>query len=361
MNEKNILVINPGSTSTKIAVFRDEEKIVERTLCHAPRHLSEYPRVIDQLPFRKDAVLTFLVEEGIGTKSLSCIVARGGLLKPIPGGAYLVDEPMCRELRTTKREHASNLAALIAKDIADPLGIKAFIVDPVVVDEMAPIAKISGLKGVERISIFHALNQKESCRKAALKLGRKYEDCRFIVAHMGGGISVGTHEKGKVIDVNNALDGDGPFSPERSGSLPNSSIVDLSRSGDLTRKEVIGRMVGKGGLVSYLGTNDGQAVDSMIDDGNKEAELIFEAMAYQIAKEIGSASAVLRGKVDAVILSGGLAYSPRLTNWIKERIGFIAPVIMFPGEGEMEAMAASGLRLLRGEEDYNDYGEAISV
>lgn len=353
--KKNILVINPGSTSTKIAVFAENILIVENTINHNTEALAGFMRIIEQWPLRKDAVVSFLAEAGIPIDSLSCVVARGGLLKPISGGTYLVNEDMCDELKTTTREHASNLAALIAKEIADSAGIQAFIVDPVIVDEMEPLAKISGLNGVERISIFHALNQKACAHKAADHLGKKYEECNFIVAHMGGGITVGAHKQGKVVDVNNALDGEGPFTPERTGSLPLASVIDFCYNRGYSQQEVQKMIVGKGGLISYFNTNDGRAIEQMIRQGDEKAKLVYEAMSYQVAKEVGSCAAVLKGNVEAIILTGGLAYSKILIEWIKERVEFVAPVIVFPGEGEMEALASAGFKIMNGEENYMDY------
>lgn len=353
--EKLMLVINPGSTSTKTAVFLDNCCIAEKNFTHSPVELSGYKNVSDQLCMRQDAVFRFMYEKNIPLFSLSCVVARGGLLKPLAGGTYLVDDNMCLELKNTDKQHASNLGALLAKKIADEAGINAFIVDPVVVDEMDTLARISGVKGIERISIFHALNQKAAARKAAAIIGKAYEECRFIVAHLGGGISVGAHRNGVVVDVNNALDGDGPFSPERAGSVPVTGLIKMCFHSGLNETEVRKRLVGNGGLVSYLGTNDARDVEKMIENNVPEAQLIFEAMAYQIAKEIGACAAVLYGKIDAVILTGGLSYSKLLVQYIKERIKFLAPLMVFPGEGEMEALALGALRVLNGIEQCKHY------
>lgn len=353
--EKLILVINPGSTSTKTAVFIDKKCIADKNIAHTPAELNKFKNVYEQLSMRQEAVLKFIEECNISIFSLSCVVGRGGLLKPLAGGTYLVDDNMCLELKDTDKQHASNLGALLAKRIADEAGIDAFIVDPVVVDEMAPLARISGIKGIERISIFHALNQKAAARKAAAIIGKAYEECRFIVAHLGGGISVGAHQNGLVVDVNNALDGDGPFSPERAGSVPVTGLIKMCFHSGLKENEVRKRLVGNGGLVSYLGTNDARDVEKMIEDNVPEARIIFDAMAYQIAKEIGACAAVLYGKVDAIILTGGLTYSALLVRYIKERIEFLAPMMVFPGEGEMEALALGALRVLNGLEQYKRY------
>ncbi|MBZ4653712.1 MAG: Butyrate kinase [Peptococcaceae bacterium] len=355
MENYKILAINPGSTSTKIAVFVNENLVFEKTLRHSTEELEKFPQVADQFLFRMEVITSSLEEAQIPLSSLQAVVGRGGLLKPISGGTYLVNEAMCHDLKHAQKEHASNLGALIAREIGERFGIPAFIVDPVVVDEMEPLARVSGMKGVERKSLFHALNQKAIARKAAAALNKKYEESHLIIAHLGGGISVGAHQKGRVIDVNNALDGDGPFSPERSGGVPVGSIVEMCFAQGLSRNEVYKCIVGRGGLVGYLGTNDARVVEEMIRQGNEEARLVYEAMAYQVAKEIGSCAAVLKGKVEAIALTGGLAYSQMLTNWIKERVEFIAPVMIFPGEGEMEALAEGALRVLRGIEGYKEY------
>lgn len=353
----NILVINPGSTSTKVSVYADEEVVAEKNLMHYAEELHQYAHVNDQLSFRKEAICQFLQETSVSPGDLHCIVGRGGLLKPLPGGTYLIDEGMCEELRKSKKEHASNLGALLAKGIADELGVKAFIVDPVVVDEMQPLARISGLAGAERICIFHALNQKATARKAAKKLGKPYKECRFIVAHLGGGISVGAHRQGEIIDVNNCLDGEGPFSPERSGGIPTGSLMNICFQSGLSEKQVYKALIGQGGLVSYLGTNDARAVEKMVQEGDSNAALIYEAMAYQVAKEIGSCAVVLEGKVDAILLTGGLAHSKMLVDWIIRRVKFIAQVLVYPGEGEMDALAAGALRILKNEEEYKRYSK----
>lgn len=355
MEEPLILVVNPGSTSTKLAIFRGERREFEKTLLHNTDELKKFKSVSDQLNFRQEAVLGFLAEIGLKPQDFSCVMGRGGLLKPIEGGTYLVDDTMCRELLTPRKEHASNLGALIAKEIAAAAGIKAFIADPVVVDEMEPLARISGLEGAERISIFHALNQKACARKVAEHLGRNYEECALIIAHLGGGISVAAHKQGKVIDVNNTLDGDGPFSPERAGSIPMCSLLDICFRNGADKKEIQRRLVGEGGLVSYLNTNDAREVEKRISAGDGKAKLIYEALAYQVAKEIGGCAAVLKGNAEAIVLTGGLAYSKMLTEWIRERVEFLAPVLIHPGEGEMEALALAGIRVLSGSEAYKIY------
>ena len=351
-----LLIINPGSTSTKIAIFDNEKPVLEETLRHSNEELAPFGTIIEQYEFRKNVILDTLNANGINITKLSAVVGRGGLLKPLESGTYRVNSKMLDDLRHRPMgHHASNLGAIIAHEIASQLGIPAFIVDPVVVDEMDEIARISGMPEIERISLLHALNQKAVGRRAAADLNRKYEDLNLIIAHLGGGISVGAHRKGRVVDVNNALDGEGPFSPERAGGLPIGGLIKLCFSGKYTLDEIKKKITGKGGLVAYLGTNDGREVVRMIEGGNKKAELVYRAMAYQVAKEIGACAAVLEGKVDAVCLTGGLAYDKHLTGWIKERVEFIGEVKVYPGEDEMIALAEGGLRVLREEEAAREY------
>ncbi len=351
-----ILAINPGSTSTKIAIYDNEKEVFETTLRHSNDEIAKYEKVSDQYDFRKEVILNALTENGINLTKLSAVVGRGGLLKPIKGGTYAVNEEMIEYLKEAPRgEHASNLGGMIAHEIAHQLNIPAYIVDPVVVDELAPIARISGMPEIERISIFHALNQKAVARRYALEHNKPYDQVNLIVAHLGGGVSVGAHEKGRVVEVNNALDGEGPFSPERTGSLPVGDLAKMCFSGKYTHAEIKKMITGKGGLVAYLGTNDGRDVVKMIESGDENAKLIFEAMAYQVAKDIGSCATVLKGKVDAIILTGGLAYGAMLTEWIKSRVEFISEVIIYPGEDEMIALAQGGLRILRKEEPAQIY------
>lgn len=356
MKEKMILAINPGSTSTKISVFKENDPIFEETLRHSSDEINSYESILAQYSFRKNVILESLKNNEVNLCEMSAVVGRGGLLRPISGGTYSVNKEMISTLESGHYgEHASNLGAVIAFEIAENLGIPAFIVDPVVVDELSDLARISGMPEIERRSIFHALNQKAVARRAAEQLCKDYNDCNFIVCHMGGGISVGAHEKGRVIDVNNALDGDGPFSPERSGSLPVGELSRLCFSGEIEFSEIKKKIKGKGGLVAYLDSNDGREVSEMIDSGNGKALLVYRAMAYQIGKEIGMCGAVLKGRVDSIILTGGLAFDKRLTGWISEMVSFIAPVRIFPGEDEMSALASGALRVLNGEEDAKNY------
>lgn len=354
------LVINPGSTSTKIALFKDEEQIFSVNITHSAEELSKFHRIIDQYEFRKEIILRELGNRGEKLEELSAVVGRGGLLRPIPSGTYKVTERMLEDLRAgVNGEHASNLGALIADAIARPLGIPAFIVDPVVVDEMDPIAKITGLPFIKRKSILHALNQKRIARIAARDLGKKYEECNLIVVHLGGGISVGTHRKGRIVDVNNALNGDGPIAPERAGSLPAWQLVELCFSGKYTKDEIKKLLAGKGGVIAYLGTNDMRVAEEMINRGDQKAKLIMEAVAYTVSKWIGMSATVLEGEVDAIVLTGGLAYYKDFVSWIEKRVKFIAPVMVYPGGDEMRALAEGALRVLRGEEEAKIYEKEI--
>lgn len=351
METYRILAINPGSTSTKIAIYDNEKEVFETTLRHPNEEIEKYDKITDQYDFRKNVILNVLSENEINLTKLSAVVGRGGLLKPIKGGTYAVNDKMIEDLRVgILGEHASNLGGMIANEIALQLNIPAFIVDPVVVDEMDDVARLSGMPEIDRTSIFHALNQKAVARRYADEKNVKYESLNLIVAHMGGGISVGAHKEGRVVDVNNALDGEGPFSPERSGGLPVGDLAKMCFSGKYTHADIKKKIKGKGGLVAYLGTNDGREVLAMMESGNENAKLIYQAMAYQVAKEIGSCAAVLKGKVNAIILTGGLAYGELFTSWIKERVSFIADVVIYPGEDEMSALALGGLRVLRNEE-----------
>lgn len=357
MQEKyRLLIINPGSTSTKIAVFENEKSILEQTIRHSNEELAPFASIIDQFEFRKNIILDTLKTNGIDVGSLSAVVGRGGLVKPIEGGTYAVNKKMLEDLQIPKMgQHASNLGAFIANDIASPLGIPAYIADPIVVDEMEQIARLSGLPEIDRVCIWHPLNQKAAARHAAADLGTRYENVNLIVAHLGGGISVGAHKKGRTIDVNNGLNGDGPFSPERTGDLPVADLIKLCYSGKYTLDEMLKLNMGKGGLVAYLGTNDGREVVKKIEAGDKYAELIYKAMAYQVGKEIGSCAAVLKGDVDAIVLTGGLAYDKLLIGWITEMVEFIAKVMVYPGEDELRSLAEAGLRALRNEEPAKEY------
>lgn len=351
-----VLAINPGSTSTKIAVYEDENLIMEKTLRHSSEEIGKFETVAEQKSFRKEIILESLVEVGINPNDLDAVVGRGGLIAPIEGGTYEVNQKMLEDLKIgVMGEHASNLGGMIAKEIADSAVIPAYIVDPVVVDEFEPLARISGIPEIERLSIFHALNQKAVARRYAKSEGKSYEDMNLIVAHLGGGISVGAHKKGRVVDTNNALNGDGPFSPERAGGLPVIGVYELLKSGKLTDQQFKKRMAGNGGIVAYLGTNDARTVEERIEKGDAEAKLIYEAMAYQVAKEIGACMAVLSCDVDAILITGGIAYSEMFVSMVKGRIEKMAKVVVFPGEDEMIALAEGALRVLKKEEEAKIY------
>ncbi len=357
MKRDKVLIINPGSTSTKIAVYNidNDEKIVETNISHSVEDLAVFDRVSDQANYRLEAILGILAQANIETKELVCVSARGGLVRPIPGGTYGINDAMCEELRAVKNEHASNLGALIGMEIMNMEDIPGYITDPVVVDEMMDIARVTGVKGINRIAVGHPLNRKAIARKTAEKIGKKYEDCNFVVAHMGGGVTVGMHAKGVVIDTNNGLNGDGPMSPERAGGLPNSVVMDLVYNSGMSESEIFKFLIGNGGFVSHLATNDAREVEKMIEEGDEYAKLVYEAMAYQVAKEIAALSVGVNGQVDAIALTGGVAYSEMITNWIKERVGFIAPVYVFPGEGEIEALYEGAKRVTTGEEEAKIY------
>ncbi|MCJ7524596.1 MAG: butyrate kinase [Candidatus Aminicenantes bacterium] len=350
MASKYILAINPGSTSTKIAIFLGEEKILGQNISHSADELAPFPRIMDQYHFREKVILDFLKKNTFAINLLAAVVGRGGLLTPMASGTYLVNDEMIDFLKNNKMEHASNLGALLASDIARIVPVDAFIVDPVVVDEMADIARITGLPEIRRVSIFHALNQKAAAREAAKKLGKPYQNCRLIVAHLGGGISIGAHLNGQVIDVNNALNGDGPFAPERAGSLPSWSLIEMALSGKYDWVALKKKITGLGGIVAHLKINDMRKVEEMVKAGDRDASLIFEAMAYNVAKEIGSLAPVLEGKIDAIVLTGGIAYDQYFVELIRRRVEFLAQLIVLPGEDELPALAQGALRVLTGEE-----------
>lgn len=354
-----ILAINPGSTSTKIAVYEDLNPIFVDTIRHNVEELEIFPSITDQYNFRKDFIISAIEYNGISVNDLDVVVGRGGLLKPIPGGVYEVNDLMIHDLKIgIQGEHASNLGGILAKEIANSASkiIPAFIVDPVVVDELDDIARYSGRPELPRISIFHALNQKAVARRYAKEHNKPYNELNLIIAHLGGGITVGAHKKGRVVDVNNGLDGEGPFSPERTGSLPVGGLAKLCFSGKYTLPQIRKMITGNGGLVAYLGTNDAKKVEEMAYEQNDEkARLIFEAMAYQIAKDIGSAAVVLSGKVDSILITGGIAYSKKLIELIRERVEFIAPICVYPGEDEMQALVEGAYYALIGELEIKQY------
>lgn len=351
-----ILAINPGSTSTKLAVYDNEQSVFEEVLRHQAEEVNKFDTIYDQFNFRMDIILQTLENNNIQLSSLDAVVGRGGNMKPVKGGTYEINKQMVEDLKIgVMGQHASNLGGILAFEIANQYNLPSFVVDPVVVDEFEELARISGMPEIKRKSKDHPLNQKAAARQAAAELGGKYEEFNFLVSHLGGGISVGVHKKGKIIDVNNCLDGDGPFSPERTGGLPVGSLIDLCYSGKYTKNEIRKKIVGNGGLVGYLGTNDGREVQQRIKEGDKHAELIYKAMAYQVSKEIGAGATVLMGDLDAIILTGGIAYDKEFVSWIKERVGFIAKVMVYPGEFEMIALVQGVLRVFKGEEKVNIY------
>jgi len=346
-----ILVINPGSTSTKIGMYRDDEEVFTSTVSHSSVDLAAFPTLTDQLEYREKAIMDTLEAHVVDLKALSCVVARGGLVRPIPHGTYRINARMKEDLISAcYGGHASNLGALIADQISHKLGIPSFIADPSVIDELDDVARVTGIKGIKRRSIFHALNQRAISLRYCVERGLQKEEITLIVAHIGGGVSVGLHKHGKAVDVNNALDGEGPFSPERAGTIPAGQLVSLCFSGKYTEQEVHHMLTGGGGFVSLLGTNDLRVVEKRMHEGDAEAELLFRAFAYRIAKEIGSLAAAADGKVDAILLTGGGARWEALVKAIEAKVSWIGPVKAYPGEGELEALRDAGLRVLRGEE-----------
>ncbi|ACL69433.1 butyrate kinase [Halothermothrix orenii] len=351
-----ILAINPGSTSTKLALFDGIEEVFTENITHDINVISKYKSVIEQKDCRLKYIEKFLENKGVKYNQLKAVVGRGGLLKPISGGTYEVNDRMIDDLKEARYgEHASNLGAVLAREIALKSGCQAYIVDPVVVDELNPLARLSGLPEIPRRSIFHALNQKAVARKYARSLEKNYEDMTLIVTHLGGGITVGLHRGGRVIDVNDGLSGEGPFTPNRTGGLPTYDLVKLCYSGEYTHEEMKVKLLKKGGLAGYLGTTDLREVEKMINNGDDRAEQVFLAMAYQICKEIGSLAPVANGNIDAIILTGGMAYSQRLSQIIKEKVEFIAPVVRYPGEEEMKALVEGAYRVLSGLEKVKKY------
>lgn len=350
------LIINPGSTSTKIGVFEDETLIFDETLRHSTEEISRYASIIDQKDFRKEIIVSFLKEKGVDINSFNVVVGRGGLLKPIPSGTYAVTDALLEDLKIGKQgQHASNLGGILAREIGDEIGVPSYIVDPVVVDELLPVARISGMPELPRRVIFHALNQKAVARRYAKEQGVKYEDLNLIVIHMGGGVSVGAHEKGQVVDVNNILDGEGAFSPERAGTVPVGDLIKLCFSGKYTEKEIYKKICGNGGYNGYLGTNDARDVEKLAKEGNELAQVVLDAFYYQIAKDAGAMATVMDGKVDQIILTGGIAYSALTKDELTRKLGWIAPITVYPGEDELLALAQGALRVLNGEEPAKEY------
>lgn len=344
-----ILAINPGSTSTKVAVYKDLDKVLELTLRHSSQELSAFPTILEQFDFRKEIIVRAIEDAGVEITDFDAVIGRGGLIKPIKSGVYEVNRAMLDDIRYRPLgQHASNLGALLAYDLAKTAGAKAYIADPVVVDELQEVARITGLPQVQRVSIFHALNQKAIARAYAEDTGSDYEDLNLIVAHLGGGISVGAHRKGEVVDVNNALDGEGPFSPERTGGLPAVAVAELCFSGKYSLKEFTRIVNSQAGFIAHFGTNSAMEVSERMQAGDERAKLVMDAMCYNIAKYIGSMAVVLHGKVDAIIITGGIANNKYVCEQISEMVSFIAPVVRKPGENELEALAGNAFRVLEG-------------
>ncbi|MBB6215124.1 butyrate kinase [Anaerosolibacter carboniphilus] len=359
MLREYVLVINPGSTSTKVAIFKGEENVIQKNLSHFPEELEKFEKITDQYEYRRNIILQWMKDEGYETAQLKAVVGRGGLLKPMPSGTYVVTDALIEDLKIgVQGEHASNLGGIIAKSIAYLEGIEAYIVDPVAVDEFDDVARISGMPEIKRRSLVHALNIKAVAYRVAKEMNKDVNDLNMVMAHLGGGISIVPLRKGKMVDANNANEM-GPFSPERTGSLPVGDLAKLCFSGKYTLAEIKKKISGKGGLVAYLGTNDARDVEKMIADGNEKAKLIYDAMGYQIAKEIGAMATVLEGKVDAVVLTGGIAYSKMLTSYITERVSFIAPVIIQPGEDEMIALNEGVNRVFSGQDKAKIYEQEV--
>jgi butyrate kinase len=346
-----ILSINPGSTSTKIAVYEDEKLILLHSIRHTAEELKPYNSIMDQYEFRKSIILKKLSNDDVDVKSFDAVVGRGGLMRPLESGVYEVNDRMINDLRNRiNGEHASNLGAVLAREIASGIeGCRAMITDPVVVDELRAVARISGLPQFPRRSTFHALNHKAIGRKYAMAIGTTYEKLNLVIAHLGGGVSVAAHKAGKVVDTNQALDGFGPFSPERSGTMDAGALIRSCFDGTYTQDEIQKMLVGRGGLVAHLGTNDVMEIVERINNGDEHARIVLEAMAYNVGKEIGAMLAALEGKADAVILTGGIAHSQFVVNYIKKMVSPLAHLVIYPGEDEMEALAFAGLRALRGE------------
>ncbi|MBO4987889.1 MAG: butyrate kinase [Lachnospiraceae bacterium] len=350
------LIINPGSTSTKIGVFEDETLLFEETLRHSTEEIAQYASIVDQKDFRKEIITNLLKSKDFDINSLNMVVGRGGMLKPIPGGTYAVTDDLLHDLKIGKQgQHASNLGGILAREIGDSIGVPSFIVDPVVVDELCDVARYSGVPELPRTSVFHALNQKAVAKRYAKENGKAYDTLNLIVVHMGGGVSVGAHLNGRIIDVFNALDGDGAFSPERAGGAPVGALIKMCFSGQYTEKEVYKKFVGNGGFNAYLGTNDMRDVEKMVNEGDAKATEVRDAFIFQVSKDIGSMAAVLKGKVDAIVVTGGIAYDKGVVAGLKEACEWIAPFTVYPGEDELGALVQGGLRVLNGEEEAKVY------
>lgn len=343
-----VLAINPGSTSTKLALYDDEHPLLELTLRHTTEEVSRFADIIDQLDWRRGLILEALRDNGFALDRLSAVIGRGGLIRPVPAGVYEVNSRMRHDLRTAQMKHACNLGGLLAAQIAHMAHVKAYIADPPVVDEMDDTARLTGMPMCTRKPIFHALNQKAIARLHCERSGCIYEKSNLIVAHMGGGISVAAHRQGRIVDVNNALDGDGPFAPDRAGNIPSAELIKTCFSGKYTKEELLKFISSKGGLVALLGTNSVIQVVERIQQGDERARKVLDAMCYNIAKQIGAMAAAMAGQVDGILLTGGIAFNEQIVDAIRERCSFIAPVSVYPGENELEALAINALVVLRG-------------
>ncbi len=349
VKKERVLAINPGSTSTKIAVYEDETQLFVTVIEHAAEELALFKEIYDQYEYRKRLIIKAMEENCVERGSLTAVVARGGLLPPVPAGAFEINDDIVWQLRyKPQNEHASNLGAPIAKAIADELGLKAYIYDPITVDEMDEISKIAGLPKMQRKSMGHALNMRAAAHKYADECGVPYEKMNLIIAHLGGGITISYHQQGRMIDM--VSDEEGPFSPERTGILPLFQTLEMATESGKDFKALYKYVKTKGGLMGHLGTNDGRKVEKMISAGDRHAALVYEAMAHNISKFIGALATAARGKVNAIIITGGTAHSKMITSWIEERVSFIAPVKIIPGENEMESLVKGTLRVLRGQE-----------
>ncbi len=345
-----VLAINPGSTSTKVALFEDEKLLFSRAVEHSEEELRPFKKIVDQFYFRKAAVLRILAEENVDMNTLDAIVGRGGMVKSVESGVYEMNDALRHDLRKgIQGEHACSLGGLLAESLIEPFpGKRAFIADPVVVDELQPVARIAGHPLFQRKSFFHALNQRAIGRLHAKKIGKRYEELNLVIAHIGGGVTVGAHRQGRVVDVNNGIDGDGPFSPNRSGSITGADIARLCFSGDYSLHDVLQMISLQGGIIAHLGTSDMREVEKRIDAGDEHARLIHEAFVYNVAKEIGSMTTVLHGQIDAILITGGIAYSNKVIDLLLPMISFLGNVFIYPGEDEMWALAMNGLDVLNG-------------
>lgn len=350
-----LLVINPGGTSTKLSIFEDGEEKIKKSIVHDYEEMKNFKRVMDQSEYRKKMIIDFVEEQGLDIYKFDAVVGRGGLMKPIPGGVYPVNEKMIDDLRIMiNGEHASNLGAVLAYEIGEEIGKPSFVVDPVSVDEFEDVSRITGIKEIEKASWLHALNHKQVCRVTAKKLGKTYDECNFIVAHLGSGNSVAAHKKGKMIDGSGGRS-DGPFSPERSGGLPTYALVKMCYSGNYSEDDMLDKISNAGGMYSYLGTKDVKLIEEKAKNGNDEYKLILDAFCYKVAKEIASYTVTLDGKVDKIIVTGGIAYSEYLINYLKDKVGWIAEIEVIPGELEMQGLAAGAERVLSGKEKPSEY------